>query len=85
MEQKIAHYRGINEANATRVAYRSSLTMTTLKELDEIGTRHVIPRLIPLGGGKDLLMLDYIDVYLIYSVAGSVDGRYECYGSYEDE
>lgn len=43
------------------------------------------PGSAPLDGGKDLLLLYYIDVYMDYSVAESVDGSYEDYGSYEDE
>jgi hypothetical protein len=43
------------------------------------------PGSAPLGGGKNLLMFDYIDVYMVYSVAGGVDGSYEGYGGYEDE
>jgi hypothetical protein len=39
--------------------------MMTLEHLEKIGTRHDVPKFAPLGGGKDLLLLDYIDVYMI--------------------
>jgi hypothetical protein len=39
--------RGINESDATWVAYRWWLTMMTLEHLDEICTRHDVPRFGP--------------------------------------
>ena len=43
------------------VAYERWRALATLDNLDEIGTDTMYPGSAPHGGGKDLLLLDYID------------------------
>jgi hypothetical protein len=57
--------RGIIEKYATGVAYKRWLTMTTLSTWTKLAHDTMYLGSAPLGGGKDLLLLDYIDVYMI--------------------
>jgi hypothetical protein len=40
------------------------------------------PDSTPSDGGKNLFLLDYINIYMVYSVD---DGEHGSYGGYEDE
>jgi hypothetical protein len=63
------------------LAYESWLTMTTLEHLDEIGTRHDVPRFGPSVEVKTYSCLIILMLY-VYSVAGDVDGGYGSYSDY---